>query len=97
MVKHIQKSKLLNFDIVYHLVVKLSDVFASNGHCKASCQQWKKLHLLSLVVNELHFIFLAADVSELSSDSRVSQRNQQTLGQINFGSINHNGSNQDHG
>ena len=63
----IKQFKLVSLDVFLELVDLLVQVRLGEEIGKHICQDWEKFHLLGLVIDQLHLLLLAADVSELPS------------------------------
>jgi len=66
--KQLHVFEVLFLDIFQELLKDDYYLVSSNGVCEHSGKDWEKLHLLGLIIEEGCFLFLAADVFELSSD-----------------------------
>lgn len=76
-VKYVKTLKILFLDILHQLLESCRDLFLGNTHGDTSSENGKKLELLSLVIDELDLFFLTTDISELSSDTRISEANHE--------------------
>lgn len=75
----LKHGNIVAFDLLFHLLKQLENKIIRDGMTIDSSQMREDFHLLSLVVNKLGLLFLSTDVLELSSDNRVSQRDENNM------------------
>ena len=94
--KWIKKLEVLFFNVLQKLgMFRHHHLWsASNGHHWSN--DWEQLHLLSLIVQKFGFLFLPTNISELSSDSWVSQADDKRVEMVPFATANDVAPDEDH-
>ena len=94
---YIHEDEFGQSEVLQQLLVLLECVFRCKGLGKHPCDNWKKLLLLSLIVNQLSLFLFTTDVFELATDYRVPDTDSEGSGEVVLSPTDQTGSDEHHG